>query len=173
MYPCVMRTVASLGIASSIAMALVGCSGDRLVLGGGGDSGCVPGLYVGSYTCKQDGAAPLSPAGPVSILLQGDQGASSLAIAPGTTLSGSQSGTNYVMPLTGSLDCTAHVLHGTLGDVDLTAMGTHLTIHQAAPMTARYDADASPPALVDGVWTAAQGQTLLGGPCEWSAQLQP
>jgi hypothetical protein len=170
-----MRTVASLGVASSIAMALVGCSGDRLVLGGGGDSGCVPGLYVGSYTCTQDGAAPLSPQGPLSLVLQGDLGASSLTIAAGTTLSGSASGTNFVMPLTGSLDCTAtpHVLHGTLGDVDFTATGTHLTIHQAVPMTARYDADASPPGLVDGTWTEPQYQTLLGGPCEWSAQLQP
>ncbi|MGH7440136.1 MAG: hypothetical protein ACRENE_30970 [Polyangiaceae bacterium] len=112
------------------------------------------------------------PGGTVSILLQGDQGASSLAIAPGTTLSGSQSGTSFVMPLTGTLDCTAYVLRGTLGDVDFTASGTHLTIHQAAPMTALYDGDAGP-ALVDGTWTAPQGQTLLGGPCEWSAQLQP
>ena len=169
-----MRAVVALGVGALLAAALLACSGDRLVLGGGGDSRCTPGLYVGSYSCTQDGSAPLNPQGSVSIVLQGDRGAASLSVAPGTTLSGSPSGTHFVMPLTGAVDCTAYEFKGALGNADVTTGGNHFTLYQSLPMTARYDADASLPALVGGTWTAsAQTQALLGGACEWSAQLQP
>ena len=77
------------------------------------------------------------------------------------------------MPLTGTVDCTTYEFKGTLGNADVTTGGNHFTLYQSLPMTARYDGDASAPALV-GTWTAsAQTQALLGGACEWSAQLQP
>lgn len=167
-------SLGSLAAWSLFASTLLACGGDRLVLGGGGDSNCVPGLYLGSYTCTQDGSAPLSPQGTVSIVLQGDRGAASLSVAPGTTLSGDPSGTHFVMPLTGTLDCATYAFNGTLGNADVTAAGSHFTVFESLPMTAQYDGDASPPALVGGTWTAsAQAQTLLGGSCDWSAQLQP
>lgn len=169
-----MRAALGLSVGSLLLSTLLGCSGDRLVLGGGGDSKCVPGLYAGTYTCTQDGSAPLNPQGTVSIVLQGDRGAASLSVAPGTTLSGSPSGTHFVMPLTGTLDCTTYAFEGALGNADVTAAGSHFTLYQSEPMTARYDGDASPPAMVGGTWTAsAQAQALLGGACEWSARLQP
>jgi hypothetical protein len=179
MYLRVMRAVVGVSVGALRASALLapallgGCGGDRLVLGGGGDSSCVPGLYLGSYTCTQDGSAPLSPQGNVSIVLQGDRGAASLSVAPGTTLSGSPPGTHFVMPLTGTVDCTTYEFKGALGNVDVSTGGSHFTLYESVPMTARYDGDASPPAMVGGTWTAPQAQALIGGPCQWSASLQP
>jgi hypothetical protein len=167
-----MHPVVSVCAASVLGGILVACGGDRLGLGGGGDSKCVPGLYVGSYSCTLDGSSPLSPEGTVSIALQGDRGARSLAVGPGTTLTGTQSGTRFVIPLTGSLDCTSYTFDGTLGQINLTSAVGSATVYQTSPMTARYDGDASPPSLLDGVWTTSPNQAGLGQACGWSAQLQ-
>ncbi len=153
---------------------LPACGGDKLALGGGGSSGCVPGTYVGSYTCTTDASFVSTTTSALTLVLQGDRGGPSLAIAPGTTLSSTQAGDLLTSPVSGSLDCTSYELHATTMSTQITSSGAQVaTFYEMNPLTARYDPDASPPGLVDGVITVAGLPSGLGGTCTWSAALQP
>ena len=139
-------TLAALALAA--LAALPACGGDRLPLGGGGDSRCVPGVYKGSYLCTADASifAGTSGSGDMTMTLEGDRGGPSLVIAPGTTVAGSQAGEVFASPVVGAVDCTSYRLSATAGNFEVTSAGAKVaTVYEMLPMTADYDGDASPP----------------------------
>ncbi len=161
-----------------VAALLTGCSGPQLVLGGGGDSGCVPGVYEGRYECATgpDGSAP-SAEGPFSLTLVGDMGGKSLNVAPGTKIVTDQQGATSSADLSGTLDCTTNKLDGTLKNVTASSATLTVSIKGMGDFSARYDATESPPALVDGVIDPppiVTGPVLgsLAGTCTWTATLR-
>lgn len=162
---------------------LSACGGERLFLGGGGDSGCVPGQYVGEYSC--DAGATLfgsgSGNGPIAITLEGDRGGKVLRIAPGVKLtSAPQGGFTVASDVSGTLDCTTNRFTGTFGNIVSTSPVATVTFNVTGQLSADYDASA-PPALVNGVLEPPQvpdaglGGAALGGSaasCTWYATLQ-
>jgi hypothetical protein len=145
------------------AAALVGCGGEPLLLGGGGDSGCVPGTYAG--TCDCGAGADASPLVPPS----------------GTIVTGAQPGAiMFVTELSGSVDCATYKVTGAISRVRVVSGPQTFTItaQQLGDLSADYDA--SGPALVKGVLVNgiinAPGisPALLAGTattCTWSAAL--
>jgi hypothetical protein len=157
---------------------LAGCGGDQLLLGGGGDSGCVPGSYAGGYDCNAGSdASPLAPPnGRIALDLQGDRGGKSLQIAPGAQLTGAQQGGTFSAELTGTVDCTTYKLAGQLNNVRVVSTSPAFTITGQGLGELSADYDASVPALVNGV-IISPGMIplpLVGVPtmCTWSATLQ-
>jgi hypothetical protein len=161
---------------ATFAIILSACGGTTVALGGGGDSGCVPGVYEGTYDCTTgaDASAP-SGSGPLSLRLEGDVGGKVLNIAPGTKISTSQSGVMISGELSGTLDCATGRLQGSLGNVMSSSASFTLVINGTGDFSANYDARSSHPALVDGVLDPPQVvQSALGtlmGTCTWSAML--
>ena len=159
-----------------VAALLTGCSGPELVLGGGGDSGCVPGFYEGTYECVTDSGASLpSGGGPFALKLEGDVGGKSLTVAPGTKLETGQQGITSSADLSGVLDCRTNKLNGTLQNITSSSGAFTVTIKGTGNISARYDATQSPPALVDGVIgppvVPVPGLGSLAGTCTWTATL--
>jgi hypothetical protein len=166
------------------AAALVGCGGEPLLLGGGGDSGCVPGTYAGTCDCGAGAdASPLvPPSGTIVLSLEGDHGGKSLQIAPGSEFTGAQPGAiMFVTELSGSVDCATYKVTGAISRVRVVSGPQTFTItaQQLGDLSADYDA--SGPALVKGVLVNgiinAPGisPALLAGTattCTWSAALQ-
>jgi hypothetical protein len=159
-----------------VAALLTGCSGPELVLGGGGDSGCVPGFYEGTFECVTgvDGSVP-SSAGPFSLKLEGDMGGKSLNVAPGAKIVTAQQGATSTTDLSGTLDCTTNKLTGALKNVTSSSAAFTVTIKGMGKFSARYDATQLPPALVDGVLdppaVGGAGIGSLAGTCTWTATL--
>jgi hypothetical protein len=172
---------------------LTGCSGEKLFLGGGGDSGCVPGIYAGTYACNTssdasfqvtgfDAASIQQMSGRIALALQGDFGGKELHIAPGSTLTTIQSvsfgspalsGTSSA-DISGTLDCTRYRLTGTLSNATFTSMSFTAVTKGVGDLSADYDASASPPALVNGVVNPPQALPgIFSGTCTWMAALQP
>jgi hypothetical protein len=114
----------------------------------------------------------IGTSGPIGLVLTGDRGASTLYVAPGAMLTGNQAGEAISAPVSGTLDCKTYRLTATIGDIDVSSAAGHGTFHQSASMTALYDPDASPPALVTGTMSPLQGQPSLVGSCTWSAELR-
>jgi hypothetical protein len=170
-------SVASYVSCACLPLMLVACGGPSLVLGGGGDSGCVPGVYSGKYECTTGAdAAPQGGTGPLSLKLEGDLGGKTLNIASGTKLSSSVDGIVFSADLSGSLDCTTDRLKGTLQNFVTTAASFTFSLKGNGSISADYDASASPPALVGGVLSTPQlvqsGLPTLAGSCTWTAKLQ-
>jgi hypothetical protein len=128
-----------------------GCGGPQLNLGGGGDSGCVPGNYSGPFSCDASFAAgPASPGGNIGFKLQGEPHGQGLRIAPGTDLGMELGGgVTSIAEVSGTLDCTTNKLVGNLSNVMLKSSAVNLTFLESGGLTADYDARAVP-ALVNG-----------------------
>jgi hypothetical protein len=151
---------------------LAACSDTTLVVGGGGDSGCVPGVYAGTFECGAGAdASSLGGRGQLSIRLEGDLGGKTLNIAPGTKLTTSVAGAAFSVDLSGTLDCTTNRLVGSLQDGKSVMSSITIIINEAGTISADYDASASPPALVAGVFSQP-GFGSLSSACTWSATLQ-
>jgi len=103
---------------------LAACSGEKLVLGGDGDAGCMPGTYLGTYQCatSPDSSFQITGNGSISLTLTGDRGGPNLLIAPGTKVSSSEQGITTTSDLSGSLDCLTGKLQGTLSQVTLASL---------------------------------------------------
>jgi hypothetical protein len=114
----------------------------------------------------------IGTSGPIGLVLTGDRGGPTLYVAPGAVLTGNQAGEAISAPVSGTLDCRTYRLTATIGDIDVSSAAGHGTFHQSTSMTAVYDADASPPALVMGTMSAVQGQQGFVGSCTWSAELR-
>jgi len=188
------KTLRYAWLAHTVAVgALTGCSGEKLFLGGGGDSGCVPGTYAGVYSCNMgsdasfqvtgfDAAAFQQQAsGRIAFELQGDLGGKALYIAPGSKFTSTQSGSlasvdlsgTSSSDLSGTLDCARYRLTGTLTNVTFTSMTFTVAEKGVGDVSADYDASASQPALVNGVINPPP--TLPGffsTTCTWTAALQ-
>jgi hypothetical protein len=134
------------------------------------DADCKAGTYVGSYHCTGGTGSPFafSQDGPLSMALV-PAGATTLAIAPDAALSSTAAGGTSTETLRGALDCPGRTLQGTAGDVSFLSPTFKGTLQGGGAFTATYDADASPPTLVDGVLDPPPS---LGTTCTWSAQLQ-
>jgi hypothetical protein len=152
--------------------ALGACSGKTLVVGGGGDSGCVPGIYTGTFECGGGpDASSLGGRGQVSIRLEGDWGGKTLNVAPGTKLTASQAGAVFSVDLSGTLDCTTNRLEGRLQNGMSSMQAITIIVNETGTISADYDASATPPALVAGVFDQP-GFASLSSACTWSATLQ-
>lgn len=158
---------------------LAACGGEKLVLGGDGDAGCVPGTYVGTYQCNTDPDSSLQAtgSGSMSVTLVGDRGGPSLFIASGTKVSSTQLGVATTSDLSGSLDCLTNRLQGTLSQVSFSSASFNGAFNGTGQLSADYDASASRPALVDGIMVPPEAEGTLGGlqaqgTCTWTATLQ-
>ena len=160
--------------AASVACASVGC-GTSLDLGSNDagvpyDADCKIGTYAGSYACTAASGSPVqfSTSGDISVTLV-PAGATRLALPPDASLSTTNSGTTETSALSGALDCPSRKLTGTLSEVAFMSSTFKGTISGGGEFSATYDADASPPALIDGVMDPPP---TLGTTCSWSAQLK-
>jgi len=170
--------------------ALAGCSGPRLVLGGGGDSGCVPGTYAGYYDCYSDGSIQVPP-GPIAFTLQGEPQGKTLHIASGATVGMDAGGIATIADISGTLDCTTYKLTGAVSNATIVSSSFTTTVNQAGELSADYDASAPVPAFVNGLIAygggmlsfplpglpdaaAAAAAFGFGSPteCSWGAQLE-
>ncbi len=158
--------------------ALAGCSGEPLFLGGGGDSGCVPGTYAGVYACSTgpDSSFQATGSGPIAFALQGDRGGRAMHIAPGAKIMATQSGGVMSADLSGTLDCVTYRLTGNVSNADFTSTTLTIATQGIGDFSADYDASALPPELVNGVLNVPVPQEALGtisATCRWTAALQP
>jgi hypothetical protein len=137
------------------------------------DADCKPGTYTGGYSCIPASGSPFAALGAmgdgsISVTLV-PGGAHSLGVAPDASISNMLSGTTETSSLSGVLDCSTRKLTGSLGHVVISSAAGSGTITGSGAFTAIYDADASPPALVDGV---LDSPPVLGATCTWSARLE-
>jgi hypothetical protein len=149
-------------LTASLAGFLAGCS-STLDLGSNDagipyDADCAPGSYSGTYECVVSSGAtvPLSASGSITVVLV-PAGAHTLALAP-----------DAATALSGRLDCSTRALSGKAGPVAFSSSTFNGTVTGAGSLTAAYDADASPPALVGGV---LDPPAALDSTCTWSAHL--
>ena len=162
------------------ASTLAGCSGPELILGGGGDSDCVPGVYAGTYDCSPQGPdASALTSGPLSLRLEGDVGGKVLNIASGTKIATTQAGIEFSAELSGSVDCATNRLKGTMSNVTSSSKSFTFVVNGTGDISAGYDGRSSPPALVDGVLEPPglaglpeAGLGALMGTCTWTATLR-
>jgi hypothetical protein len=173
--------------------AVAGCSGPQLVLGGGGDSGCVPGAYAGYYDCYSDASIQVPP-GPIAFSLEGEPHGKTLHIASGATVGMDAGGIATIANISGTLDCTTYKLTGAVSNATIVSSSFTTTVNQAGDLSADYDASAPVPAFVNGLIAygggmlsfplpglpdaaaaaAAAAAFGFGAPteCSWGAQLQ-
>ncbi len=120
------------------------------------DASCKVGTYAGTYSCTPPASSPMLPgapsAGPIAITLV-PTGAHTLGLTPDASLSTITSGTTATSALRGTLDCSTFKLTGTVTDVEFTSPTFSGTVSGTGVLKAVYDADASPPSLVQGVLT--------------------
>jgi hypothetical protein len=134
------------------------------------DADCAPGSYTGTYQCVVGSGAtvPISATGAITVVLV-PAGAHTLALAPDAALASTTSGTLAVTALSARLDCSTRALSGKAGPVAFSSSTFNGTVTGAGTLTAAYDADASPPALVGGV---LDPPAALDSTCTWSAHLE-
>jgi hypothetical protein len=137
------------------------------------DAACVPGTYAGTYQCAAGSGTSLALAanGAIALTLV-PSGAHTLALAPDAAVSSTMSGTTDTSPLSGTLDCATRKLTGAVGAIAISSSAFSGTIGDKGVLSAVYDLDASPPALVDGVLDTG-GSSSTGATCTWNADLQP
>jgi hypothetical protein len=137
------------------------------------DADCKPGMYSGTYTCSLEGSltATLPASGPLSLTLVTLGQPTTLAVGPDASVSSAISTGTAASALTGKLDCPSRKLTGTVAGATFVSAGFNATVGGAGPLSADYDGDASPPALVNGVMLppGVGGQSES---CTWSASLR-
>ena len=161
-------------LAFAVLTSLFGCNG-ALDLGWNDagaqyDADCRPGTYTGTFACTAADASffqPLSQ-GAIAVTLV-PIGAQTLALPPDASLVIGDSGTTSTSMLAGTLDCSRRELRGRFGPVSFSSASFKGTILGNGTLSAIYDPDASPPALIDGV---IDGPPVLAATCTWAAQLQ-
>ena len=79
------------------------------------------------------------------------------------------SGATEMSPLSGTLDCSTLKLTGVVGAIVVSSAAFSGMIGSKGTVSAVYDLDASPPALVDGVLDT--GNATTGSMCTWNATL--
>jgi hypothetical protein len=162
-----------------VALACTCACGTTLDLGANDaavpyDADCKAGTYSGNYACNSSpgsGALALSASGALSLRLVTVGQPTTLAIAADAAVSSTISGGTATSAIGGSLDCSSRKLTGTIAGFNYVSPSVTTSVAGAGPFTADYDADASPPALVNGVMDAPIG----GGQsstCTWAATLQ-
>jgi hypothetical protein len=178
-------TIPVYGWASPIVAvaALIGCGSEQLLLGGGGNSACVPGTYAGVYDCTTivDSSAQFDAIGgvgvsrgPIVFELQGDRGGKALHIATGSHITAMMAGGVTTVEFSGTLDCTTYELTGTVSSYTFTSPTIMAVTQVSGSISADYNAVASSPALVDGMLSLQSlAQPVTSGTCTWSASLQP
>ena len=135
------------------------------------DADCKPGVYAGMYMCTPTPGSAFSwnANGSLTIALV-PSGPTSLTLPPDASLSTSiAAGSTGTSPLSATLNCPTRQLAGTMPEVVFDSADFHATVSGGGAFQARYDADASPPALVDGLMVPPPS---LSSSCTWSAQLQ-
>ena len=159
----------------ALACVLYGCS-TSMDLGSNDagipyDADCKPGVYTGTYLCMPTSGSSISfnsngslsvtlvPSGPTSLTLQPDASLTTAIVA----------GTTGTTPLSATLNCPTRQLVGKMPEVVFMSADFNAVVSGGGAFKARYDADASPPALVDGVM---EPPPSLSSSCTWSAQLQ-
>jgi hypothetical protein len=196
------KSLRGLGIALCVASAApTACSGDELRLGGGGNSPCEPGNYVGTFACTTgtdgsfppfdasfatgfDASFPGNGGGAIVFFLQGDRGGSALTIAPSSKLSMPTMGTAgimFVADLSGTLDCATLKLVGNLSNITVGTSAFTYSSKQPGDLSADYQprSPSSPPQLVNGMMDLGSLSAPTFGfgafitTCTWNAQLQP
>jgi hypothetical protein len=135
------------------------------------DAACMPGTYTGTYQCmvSSGGSSALSANGTLSVQLI-PAGAHVLALPQDASLVSTMSGTTSVTALSGELDCSTRQLVGRDGPVGFSSSTFMTMVNGTGKLTATYDADASPPQLIDGV---LDSPPTLGSTCVWTATRQP
>jgi hypothetical protein len=137
------------------------------------DADCMPGTYAGGYSCTATSSS-LFPGegtlgdGSLSVTLV-PSGAQLLALPSDASLSSGASGATSTSSLAGVLDCPTRQLTGIVGNVIFSSSTFTGTLSGSGVFTAVYDADASPPRLINGV---LDPPPTLGAACTWSATLQ-
>lgn len=136
------------------------------------DADCKPGTYTGSFSCVTASTSLIAAAssGHIAVTLV-PAGAHTLALEPDASLSlsGANTGPSAIASLSGALDCPTRKLKGLDGPVVFSSAGFHGMVSGSGSFDAIYDADASPPALVDGILNPPP---TLGGTCTWTATLE-
>jgi hypothetical protein len=154
--------------------ALAGCS-TALDLGSNDagvpyDADCKPGTYSGTYACTASSGTPFQMAGKGAIAVTlVPAGARMLALTPDASLSSSASGFTSNSVLSGVLDCPSRKLTGAISGVAFSSSTVQATITGTGVLDAVYDADASPPALVQGTLVPP---SALSTTCTWNATLE-
>jgi hypothetical protein len=134
------------------------------------DADCRPGTYTGMFACTPADASFIQPSsqGSIAVTLV-PIGVQTLALPPDASLMIGGSGTTATSMLSGTLDCSTRELRGRLGPVQFSSASFYGSILGNGTLSAVYDPDASPPALIDGV---IDGPPSLAATCTWAAHLQ-
>jgi hypothetical protein len=160
----------------SLVLGVCACS-SRLDLGGNDasvayDADCKAGTYSGTYACTASADAgaltlALPTSGPLSVTLVTEGAPTTLTIGPDAALSSPIQGGAASAAIAGTLDCSTRKLTGTIAGPMFSSGTIVLNTEGVGPFSAVYDADASPPALVDGVMDPP-----VGAACTWTATLR-
>jgi hypothetical protein len=157
----------------------------------GSMSDCKPGTYTGAYMMNAglaeggflSGLISIPLSGTLSITLVGNQSTphpgefnnSTLTVAPGAQMSGSDDtlGSTFYADLSGQLDCTSRMFVGTLSNGVYSFLGDAASVMLIGSLMATYDPKANPLAFVNGYldFTSPQVQGWEGTGT-WSATLQ-
>jgi hypothetical protein len=131
------------------------------------DADCEPGTYTGTYACSASSGSPIqfASSGPISITLV-PSGATTLSLTPDASLASTTEGTMANSQLSGVLDCTTRQLTGVISEVAFSSTAFKGTITGTGMLTAVYQADGGPPALLQGV---LDPPPTLATTCTWTA----
>ncbi|MGO9839040.1 MAG: hypothetical protein ACLP1X_33065 [Polyangiaceae bacterium] len=142
------------------------------------DADCKAGTYSGTYACSSSAdadalplpASTLPASGPLSMTLVTVGAPTTLAISPDASVSSTISGGTASSELTGTLDCSTRKLTGAISGFAYSSAMFSLKAAGTGVLSADYDADASPPALVNGVMDppGLEGSST----CTWTANLR-
>jgi hypothetical protein len=137
------------------------------------DAECKPGTYVGGFSCTATSTSIFAGMGgmgdgSITVTLV-PAGSDTLTLAPDAALLSNLTGATSTTALSGVLDCSKRTLTGVASHVQFYSPTFTGMLTGMGAFTAVYDADASPPALVNGVLDAPPS---LGATCAWSATLE-
>ena len=151
-------------------------------------SDCTPGTYAGTYTANISAgdsgflSGLLTLKGMLSITLvadhptphSGEFNNGVLTVAPGAMMSGTdQFGDKFVAGVSGQLNCQTRMFVGTMSNGTFDILGSDAAaVVLTGSLSATYDPNASPVAMVNGSIFGASSQLGLQGNGTWSATLQ-
>jgi hypothetical protein len=159
---------------AALLWVLSGCSA-KLDLGSNDagipyDADCKPGTYTGTYACSASSGSPIqfASSGPITVTLV-PSGASTLSLTPDASLASTTEGTTANSVLSGVLDCPTRQLTGVISDVAFSSTAFKGVITGTGTLTAVYDTEGGPPALLQGV---LDPPPTLATTCTWTATLE-